>query len=64
LKTLSVQELWRNLTTRFTGPAQRHWTKDEQLVSAGSGATASSAASHAWSCHLLNHSLLAKAQIQ
>ena len=29
---------------------------------AGSGATAGSAASHAWSCHLLNHSLLAKAQ--
>ena len=36
-------------TTRITGPAQRHWTKDEQLVCAGSGATASSAASHAWS---------------
>src|SRR5262245_42968149 len=32
---------WRNLTTRFTGPAQRHWTKDEQLVCAGSGATVS-----------------------
>ena len=45
-------------------PAQGQWTKDEQLVCAGSGATASSAASHAWSRHLLNHSLLAKPQIQ